>query len=145
MRQNRPNRRTAPLSALALLLSALAAACAGAAGPPETAPTAASLAGAWSLEVVDEEAPDAPPSAITVTLHEEEGKLAGTARIGPADGRGPEWPLVKPAFDGETLTFGVDNGEEVLEGIMEWQDGAFAGTWRSSAGRGRLTMTRKSA
>lgn len=132
----RPNRWTAPLLAVVLMLSALAVLAAEGAAP-------GSLAGAWTLRVVDEEAPNAPPSEITVTLREEEGKLAGMAKIGPADGRGPEWPLVKPAFDGKTLTFGVDNGEEVLEATMEYKEGAFAGTWRSSAGRGPVTMTRR--
>jgi hypothetical protein len=56
-----------------------------------------------------------------------------------------EATLADLAYDGAKLSFGVDNGEEMLVGEVKQVDDHFEGRWISSKTKhsGTLTLTRK--
>jgi len=56
-----------------------------------------------------------------------------------------EWPLIEPKFDGNTFTFKVSNGEEILAGELLLVGDKFEGRWNSSKSNqnGRLKLTRR--
>lgn len=115
-----------------------------AAGPDTLAKPADFMAGAWILRPVQEGAPEEGSAPITLLLHVEDGRLAGTAVI-PIEGGEKRWPLVEPVFDGTAFSFKVDNGETLLAGEMKLVGESFEGNWKIAGGEdgGRLTMTRK--
>jgi hypothetical protein len=56
-----------------------------------------------------------------------------------------EWVLIEPKFDGETFTFKVDNGEELLAADLKLKNDQFEGSFKSSISdiSGRLKLVRK--
>jgi hypothetical protein len=135
-------RRMLALSVAALFLIPLALAAV-----PQEDPSKAPgfMAGSWILRPAQEGTQEEPgPGPITLVLAVQDGHLAGTAVI-PIQGGEKRWPLVQPAYDGQTFSFKVDNGEMLLQGEMRRVGDAFEGNWKSADGGvgGRLTMSRK--
>ncbi len=56
-----------------------------------------------------------------------------------------EWPLIDPKFDGNTFSFKVSNGEEILAGELTLVGDKFEGRWNSSKSKqsGKLKLTRR--
>ena len=105
-----------------------------------------SIAGDWALRFGDENAAiDGNVPGFTLSFKSENGKLTGTATRG-AGAEKVEWPLIEPKFDGATLTFKVNNGEEILEGELKPNaSGEFRGLWKSTETKqsGKLRLTKK--
>ena len=80
----------------------------------------------------------------TLTFKSKGGKLTGTATRGEGAERA-EWPLIDPQFDGETLSFKVNNGDEMLAGELKPVAGVFKGLWKSTETKqsGKFSLTRK--
>ncbi|MDQ3257601.1 MAG: hypothetical protein M3R15_27570, partial [Acidobacteriota bacterium] len=81
----------------------------------------------------------------TLTFKSENGKLTGAATRGEGAEK-VEWPLIEPKFDGETLSFKVNNGHEILEGELKPNtSGKFRGLWKSIETKqsGKLMLTKK--
>jgi hypothetical protein len=53
--------------------------------------------------------------------------------------------LIEPKFDGETFTFKVDNGEELLAATLKLKNDQFEGSFKGSISdiSGRLKLVRK--
>jgi hypothetical protein len=62
-----------------------------------------------------------------------------------ADGGQKDWVLIEPKFDGETFTFKVDNGEELLAADLKLKNDQFEGTYQGSISgvSGGLKLVRK--
>jgi len=130
---------------LALWLTLLAPALIYANQATPEANAAAEMVGTWWLAPLEEgQTTTGPgPGSIKLELRLDAGKLAGSAIL-PIQGGEKRWPIVDAAFDGQTFSFKVDNGESLLAGKMERVDGRFEGRWVSDSGEegGRLLMTR---
>jgi hypothetical protein len=63
------------------------------------------------------------------------------------DGGQKDWVLIEPKFDGETFTFKVDNGEELLAADLKLKNDQFEGTWQGpiSGLSGNIKLVRKKA
>jgi hypothetical protein len=61
------------------------------------------------------------------------------------DGGQKEWAVSDPKFDGETLIFKVDNGEQILAVDLKLKNDQFEGSWQglSSGESGSLKLARK--
>ncbi len=107
---------------------------------------AESVAGDWTLRFGDENtATIGNIPGFTLIFKSEGGELTGTATRGEGAER-VEWPLIEPWFNGTTLTFKVNNGDEILEGELKPDDsGKFKGTWKSTDTKqsGEIRLTRK--
>lgn len=112
----------------------------------KTAEQKDSITGDWTLRFGDENAATVENTpGFTLTFKSEGGKLTGVATRGEGAEK-VEWPLVEPKFDGETLTFKVNNGEEILEGELKPNaSGGHRGLWKSTETKqsGKLILTRK--
>ncbi|MBA3713437.1 MAG: M56 family metallopeptidase [Pyrinomonadaceae bacterium] len=103
------------------------------------------IAGDWTMKFGDENAATVENvPGFTLTFKSEGGKLMGTAARGEGAER-VEWPLIEPQFDGETLSFKVNNGDEILAGELKPVAGVFKGLWKSTETKqsGKLSLTRK--
>jgi bla regulator protein blaR1 len=63
------------------------------------------------------------------------------------DGGQKDWVLIEPKFDGETFTFKVDNGEELLAADLKLKNDQFEGTWKGAISglSGGIKLVRKKA
>jgi hypothetical protein len=61
------------------------------------------------------------------------------------DGEKKEWVLIDPKFDGETFTFKVDNGEELLAATLKLKNDQFEGSYQGAVSGigGKLKLVRK--
>lgn len=107
---------------------------------------AESVAGDWTLRFGDENtATVGNVPGFTLTFKSVDGELTGTATRGKGAER-VEWPLIEPQFDGTTLTFKVNNGEEILEGELKPNaSGEYRGLWKSvdTKQSGELSLTKQ--
>ncbi len=103
------------------------------------------IAGDWTMRFGDENAATVGNvPGFTLTFKSKGGKLTGTATRGEGAERA-EWPLIDPQFDGETLSFKVNNGDEMLAGELKPVAGVFKGLWKSTETKqsGKFSLTRK--
>ena len=104
------------------------------------------IAGDWTLSFGDENAATVGNvPGFTLTFKSEDGKLTGVATRGEGAEK-IEWPLIEPKFDGGTLTFKVNSGEEILEGELKPNaSDEYRGLWKSTETKqsGNLRLTKK--
>ncbi len=111
------------------------------------------IVGDWNLRAYGganngEAAAEGP--GLVLKIKTDGDKLIGTAiswkEAEPKQGwQKVEWPLIEPKFDGNTFTFKVSNGEEILAGELTLVGDKFEGRWNSSKSKqsGKLKLTRR--
>jgi beta-lactamase regulating signal transducer with metallopeptidase domain len=102
------------------------------------------IVGEWVVIVSSNDGTEPEAGRSPMIVNADGNRLTGKVIIKTDDGQ-KDWVLIEPKFDGETFTFKVDNGEELLAGDLKLKNDQFEGTWQASISglSGRLKLVRK--
>jgi len=102
------------------------------------------IAGEWVVIVTSSDGTEPEGGRSPLIVKADGDRLTGKVIL-KSDGGPKEWVLIEPKFDGETFTFKVDNGEELLAADLKLKNDQFEGTWKGpvSGLSGGLKLVRK--
>src|SRR5262245_20266164 len=102
------------------------------------------IVGEWVVIVTSNDGTEPEGGRSPLIVKADGDQLTGKVII-KTDTEPKEWVLIEPKFDGETFTFKVDNGEELLAADLKLKNDQFEGTWKGpvSGLSGGLKLVRK--
>jgi len=102
------------------------------------------IVGEWVVIVTSSDGTEPEGGRSPLIVKADGDRLTGKVIL-KTDGGPKEWVLIEPKFDGETFTFKVDNGEELLAADLKLKNDQFEGTWKGpvSGLSGGLKLVRK--
>jgi hypothetical protein len=98
------------------------------------------IVGEWVVIVTSSDGTEPEGGRAPLIVEADGNRLSGKVIL-KTDGEPKEWVLIEPKFDGETFTFKVDNGEELLAADLKLKNDQFEGTWSGLSGG--LKLVRK--
>ena len=102
------------------------------------------VVGEWVVIVTSSDGTEPEGGRSPMIVKANEARLTGKVILNNA-GEKKDWVLIEPKFDGETFTFKVDNGEELLAATLKLKNDQFEGTFQGSISgiSGRIKLVRK--
>jgi hypothetical protein len=102
------------------------------------------VVGEWLVIVTSSDGTEPEGGRSPLIVKADGDRLTGKVIL-KTDGEPKDWVLIEPKFDGETFTFKVDNGEELLAADLKLKNDQFEGTWKGpvSGLSGGLKLVRK--
>jgi beta-lactamase regulating signal transducer with metallopeptidase domain len=102
------------------------------------------IVGEWVVIVTSSDGTEPEGGRSPLIVKADGDRLTGKVIL-KTDGEPKEWVLIEPKFDGESFTFKVDNGEELLAADLKLKNDQFEGTWKGpvSGLSGGLKLVRK--
>jgi hypothetical protein len=91
------------------------------------------IVGEWVVIVTSSDGTEPEGGRAPLIVEADGNRLSGKVIL-KTDGEPKEWVLIEPKFDGETFTFKVDNGEELLAADLKLKNDQFEGTWSGLSG-----------
>jgi hypothetical protein len=87
------------------------------------------LVGEWVVIVTSSDGTEPEGGRSPLIVKADGDRLTGKVILKTDSGQ-KDWVLIEPKFDGETFTFKVDNGEELLAADLKLKNDQFEGTWK---------------
>jgi bla regulator protein blaR1 len=102
------------------------------------------VVGEWMVIVTSSDGTEPEGGRSPLIVKADGDRLTGKVILNNGGGQ-KDWVLIEPKFDGETFTFKVDNGEELLAADLKLKNGQFEGSWHGpiSGLSGGLKLVRK--
>jgi hypothetical protein len=102
------------------------------------------IIGEWEVILISGDGAEPEGGRSPLIVEADGNRLTGKVILNNA-GEKKDWVLIEPKFDGETFSFKVDNGEELLAATLKLKNDQFEGTWQASISgiSGRMKLVRK--
>jgi beta-lactamase regulating signal transducer with metallopeptidase domain len=102
------------------------------------------VVGEWVVIVTSSDGTEPEGGRAPLIVEADGNRLSGKVIL-KSDSEQKVWVLIEPKFDGETFTFKVDNGEELLAADLKLKNDQFEGTWKGESSRlnGGVKLVRK--